>query len=56
MDGSIDFLCYPKFDSSSIFCKILDKDKGGHFSVKPIHGAQWSPFDMHGTPATECMQ
>jgi GH15 family glucan-1,4-alpha-glucosidase len=25
---------YPHFDSPSIFASILDKDKGGHFSVR----------------------
>lgn len=34
-DGAIDFCCYPKFDSPSIFCRLLDKDKGGHFSIAP---------------------
>lgn len=34
-DSSIDFFCYPKFDSPSIFCRVLDNDKGGHFSVNP---------------------
>ncbi|CAO3694789.1 unnamed protein product [Rhizopus stolonifer] len=34
-DSSIDFFCYPTFDSPSIFCRLLDKDKGGHFSVNP---------------------
>lgn len=32
----MDFFCYPKFDSPSIFCRLLDKDKGGHFSIKPV--------------------
>ncbi|KAI9246946.1 glycoside hydrolase family 15 protein [Phascolomyces articulosus] len=36
-DGSIDFCCYPKFDSPSIFCRMLDKDKGGHFSISPTN-------------------
>jgi hypothetical protein len=34
-DGSCDFFCYPKFDSPSIFCRVLDNDKGGHFSISP---------------------
>ncbi|KAJ1660790.1 hypothetical protein IWQ61_000325 [Dispira simplex] len=35
LDGSIDFMCYPVFDSPSIFARLLDKDKGGHFSITP---------------------
>jgi GH15 family glucan-1,4-alpha-glucosidase len=34
--GSIDWLCLPDFDSDSIFCKILDQDKGGYFSISPV--------------------
>lgn len=33
MNGSIDFLCYPDFDSPTIFASILDYDKGGFFSI-----------------------
>ncbi len=29
--GSLDWFCFPDFDSPSIFSKILDKDKGGSF-------------------------
>ncbi len=25
----------PDFDSPSVFCRLLDKDKGGHFSIAP---------------------
>lgn len=25
----------PEFDSPSVFCRLLDKDKGGHFSIHP---------------------
>src|SRR5688572_12199746 len=35
LDGSIDWLCWPRFDSESIFAAILDSDHGGHFSVAP---------------------
>ncbi len=35
IDGSIDWLCYPRFDSPSIFAAILDDEKGGRFRVAP---------------------
>ncbi|CAG8563251.1 1266_t:CDS:10 [Ambispora gerdemannii] len=34
-DGSVDFFCYPKFDSPSLFARLLDSEKGGHFSITP---------------------
>ncbi|CRG85642.1 putative protein C4H3,03c [Talaromyces islandicus] len=33
--GSIDLMCWPVFDSPSIFCRLLDKDKGGYFAITP---------------------
>jgi GH15 family glucan-1,4-alpha-glucosidase len=35
LDGSIDWLCYPHFDSPSVFAAILDQGKGGHFRIYP---------------------
>lgn len=35
LSGSIDFMCFPDFDSPSIFASLLDDKKGGYFSVSP---------------------
>jgi Trehalase-like, N-terminal len=34
-NGSIDFLSFPRFDSPTIFARLLDHDRGGHFSIRP---------------------
>ncbi|MDP9354460.1 MAG: glycoside hydrolase family 15 protein [Chloroflexota bacterium] len=33
-DGSVDWLCLPRYDSPAIFARILDPD-AGHWSIKP---------------------
>ena len=38
MNGSIDFMCFPSFDSPSIFAALLDSEKGGHFKIAPASG------------------
>lgn len=32
---NVDWLCWPRFDSTFIFGGLLDKDKGGEFSIRP---------------------
>jgi GH15 family glucan-1,4-alpha-glucosidase len=34
-DGSLDWLCWPRFDSASIFAALLDSERGGRFRVRP---------------------
>ena len=35
-EGSLDWLCLPRFDSPSIFAAVLDAKNGGRFLVRPI--------------------
>ena len=35
-DGSLDWLCLPRFDSPSIFAAVLDAENGGRFLVGPV--------------------
>jgi GH15 family glucan-1,4-alpha-glucosidase len=32
-DGSVDWLCFPRFDSPSVFCRLLS-DQGGRWSIR----------------------
>jgi GH15 family glucan-1,4-alpha-glucosidase len=34
-DGEIPWLCVPRFDSPPLFCGILDRERGGAFTVAP---------------------
>ena len=35
MDGSIDFLSFPHFDSPTLFAALLDQRRGGRFCISP---------------------
>jgi GH15 family glucan-1,4-alpha-glucosidase len=35
LNGSIDFMCFPNFDSPSVFAALLDCEKGGKFQIVP---------------------
>ena len=36
LDGAVNFLCWPQFDSPSIFASILDDERGGCFELMPV--------------------
>ena len=35
-DGTIDFLCWPAFDSPTVFAALLDPERGGHWTIAPV--------------------
>ena len=38
-EGSVEWLCFPRFDSPSVFGRLLD-DQAGHWSIRPIEAFQ----------------
>ena len=45
-NGTIDWYCCPAFDSPSVFGSILDKDKGGFYSLRPA-GDGWHSKQLY---------
>ncbi len=35
-DATIDFLCWPRFDSPTVFASLLDSETGGAFALAPV--------------------
>src|SRR3712207_3951228 len=52
MNGSIDWLCFPHFDSPSVFAAIIDDRKGGRFKISPAPNGRYLRFSRAGQPAT----
>lgn len=51
--GSIDWLCWPRFDSASLFAAIVDPKTGGHWSISPTREARVSRHYIDKTNVLE---
>jgi len=52
-EGSIDWLCWPRFESPSIFARLLDVERGGSWSIRPCHPARISRRYVQDTNVLE---
>ena len=48
-NGSIDWCCWPDFDSPAVFCKLLDAELGGSFATNPLNNFVSSQRYLDGT-------
>jgi GH15 family glucan-1,4-alpha-glucosidase len=46
-DGSIDWLCFPRFDSPSVFAALIDDADGGYFQIRPVGDFRCSHSYQH---------
>jgi alpha,alpha-trehalase len=50
--GSVDWLCFPRFDGPSVFARMLDED-AGHFSIRPAGEAEVTRAYLEGSMVLE---
>lgn len=56
MDGSVDWLCLPRFDSAACFAALLGDESNGHWRIAPkaptaASGAPTGPAPSSSTPS-----
>ena len=52
-DGSIEWCCFGRFDAEPVFCRILDREKGGYFRLGP---ASWQRIERRYLPGTNVIE
>ena len=52
-DGSVDWCCFPRFDSPAVFSRILDHARGGYFQVAPKGARKTTRRYLPGTNVLE---
>ena len=52
-DGSVDWCCFPRFDSPAVFSRILDHARGGYFQVAPKGARNTTRRYLPGTNVLE---
>jgi len=50
--GSIDWLCFPRFDSPAVFARLLD-ERAGHWSIQPVDRSEVSRRYLDNTLVLE---
>src|SRR5438093_10134436 len=50
--GSVDWLCFPRFDGPSVFARLLD-EQAGHWSIYPVNATEVSRRYIEGTMVLE---
>src|SRR6185437_12858755 len=51
--GCIDWLCWPRFDSPSIFAGLLDRERGGYWRISPADSCSIEREYLNGSNVVE---
>jgi GH15 family glucan-1,4-alpha-glucosidase len=57
--GSIDWLCWPRFDAPAIFAALLDREKGGYWQIAALSAGRpmaSGRVDRHYVPETNVLR
>lgn len=52
-EGSIDWLCWPRFDKPAIFAALLDQERGGYWRISPVRRAS---IERHYVPDSNVLE